>query len=1025
MMIKRLLLVLSLFFLCLNSVGAVSYFEDNFNRADNTTIGNGWTESAGGGAAIKNNKLEIDMNVPIANLELSNSTLGNITPRYFGFEFNSTDILGGDGCDIRLIEGSTIGLRLGGWCYAGVIRYNSGGWIPIMNVTANEVYDVSLNISINADKFNITVVNTSTGASQTFVNLAFENAVNQFTELLVYTGHAKNDGPQYYDNICLADSDADCVVVGSTANSINLSYPVNGTHYNFGVGTYGWHGWINFSTSVNVSFYLNDSRFARNYSSNVSHQYRFYYENYTALGDGTYYFEATAVNTTNDNTTLVFQFGIDTNYPVISANNLNGSIGDRNGSNIGFQLNFSDDFDLWSINLSTLDLSFYRENINNSAYQYNDSIPLTNHTPGVYYLNGTVCDGHTARVINDWDVSVKVGNKILFTFGNDWLSVEPKDSGSFLTANFIKKSDRYTLDFAHKAGVSGINTYLVKSSNPIHVIKNNLFTGWLVIPSLRKWVDFENSMGYAASVKQVDDFTVEISSLATSFNSVGSLNCNNFSIPYYVIQQRVAYNENVLEGSYQPYSLYVNITDLPLLNRSVTLTYNNSVLGGTLYAITNPALCSLTLGTCDQIRLVKYQNVEMLSGVHNVSHQFFFNYSLNLDYSFNTSKYNQTVFNAGVHNCTVDNYDWLIYNISTYHETNLNLLNVSLLGTFYYWSPSNVSDRENVTINLVNQNNFLICADANVSIDVDAYLQNIDAFTHRFYIYNDSVSPASPILLKLYNMNVTTGFSDLLGTTRHAINYLYYENIVASLLRFYPGENLWRTVQIDLSDDFGTVFFDVIEQNTDYKIIFKTTSNEVLKETNAMKLICDSSVCTLTFLLPETGTISSSDYLDVYFIYDNVTQILNVTWSDLEGDSRDVLINVTIPATRTAIYDAAQIGSRGYWLVNLSSIQNNMVKVVVLAVDPVQNYYVPQGIAWIATLGSSFRDFNDLGLTEAFIFGIAIMLVCIFAGVISPVMTLITGIVGAYILLLLQIFNFAGFIIIVILAGALAYKLKY
>lgn len=352
-----------------------------------------------------------------------------------------------------------------------------------------------------------------------------------------------------------------------------------------------------------------------------------------------------------------------------------------------------------------------------------------------------------------------------------------------------------------------------------------------------------------------------------------------------------------------------------------------------------------------------------------------------LDYS---DLYIDYDFNPELTSCSDGN---ISLNMVFYDEnTPSNYLDSDVEIEIIYWAIE--GDVYNYTYNMTGTYNYSVCSDwPGLYSNVYIRYSTTNGFTHRYYLYNRSLDYSNSTNLSLYNYNYTTGVSDLKITTRNISNYNFYPNVVVSLLRKYTSEGVWRTVQMDKSGDFGSIFFNILENDQDYKLVFKDTDNKVLKTTNSMKFVCDSGVCDLTVLL-DSYTVTSSDLGLVWDIdVNNDTKIINFTWSDPEGLNTVVRIEATIDSgpNTVIISNTTQSGSAGYIEVNgsnyegdiLINIYNNNVKVV-------SNWEVLQKL----------RIGHYLSNLERSWWSIAILVTMIMLGLISPVVTIIMMVVG-------------------------------
>ena len=275
----------------------------------------------------------------------------------------------------------------------------------------------------------------------------------------------------------------------------------------------------------------------------------------------------------------------------------------------------------------------------------------------------------------------------------------------------------------------------------------------------------------------------------------------------------------------------------------------------------------------------------------------------------------------------------------------------------------------------------------------------------------------------MYNYNTTSLTSDLKLVLRNKGTYEYYSNVIAKLQRRYLAEGIWRTVQMDESGDFGNVFFNVKEQNTDYRILYFDRDNNLLKQTESLKFICTNGVCELTQLLSPFEETTLTTDLDVSYDLHNDTRIIEVNWSDPLGGNNKVEVRVT-KETMTgsiSICNIFQTGSSGTANCNVSLYAGDVLLSVLTSNSP----YVPVDSFWI-TLSRGLLS-SYISKTEASFWTFGFMVTVAGFGVWSPVAALISVMAGLISLFFMGIFNPLTITFIVVAASmgiAIGIKIK-
>ena len=393
----------------------------------------------------------------------------------------------------------------------------------------------------------------------------------------------------------------------------------------------------------------------------------------------------------------------------------------------------------------------------------------------------------------------------------------------------------------------------------------------------------------------------------------------------------------------------------------------------------------------------------------------------------NASDYNVTmspvaeilIFQYGyLANCTAP-YNQTSLNITIYDEDDPSVkLNASLEAVLnlYYTAGGTTT---NISFSFEGNNNHLICIwPPDASIQTDGFFEYTtdNGFTHRYYLVNETLTN-STTQLDIYNFNTTTGISDLRGITRYETNYNYFTNVIAHLQRFYTGDNVWRTVQMDESGDFGLAFFNIREESTIYRLRFFDRLNHLLHETESMKFACDADVCELTFLLNAYAAVAVTTELVVNATIDNATGIITVEWEDQTGRTQSVRVLVekeTLTGT-TTICNSEQSGAAGVVTCNASAYTGEFLLRVFNTASPETAQY----FKWLQRKGlSRIGDFIGEEEGAFWTFGIVLTLttgaavINLMAGVIVYIFSLIIiyflGLFSALTLTLITTFAVLG-----------------
>jgi hypothetical protein len=189
-------------------------------------------------------------------------------------------------------------------------------------------------------------------------------------------------------------------------------------------------------------------------------------------------------------------------------------------------------------------------------------------------------------------------------------------------------------------------------------------------------------------------------------------------------------------------------------------------------------------------------------------------------------------------------------------------------------------DLNNVSFQNKNISSLALCMESNVT---EIYSGTIYTTTNnnlnKYFFLNETYKGMAK-QINLYNFPyisfIGSNISTLIVTLKDT-SFNDYPNIIGKLSRYYPINHSWITVQMDKSDTFGRLFYDIIEQNVEYKLEFYDETT-YLDSTGTMKFTCTYNVCNILFQInPQTVTTANTA---INYTYDNSTHLLNIDFTD-------------------------------------------------------------------------------------------------------------------------------------------------
>lgn len=732
-------------------------------------------------------------------------------------------------------------------------------------------------------------------------------------------------------------------------------------------------------------------------------------------------------------------FSIDTVVPTITINqtysdfDANGMINHSHPYNntLRYWFDIADDNSLygWNINISAYSAegvfgaNYYsagNNSLSGKSFVLENRLDIGSFPIGLLALDINVSDKHTKNEISNYAVYER--NKEI-EFGtaegnNIWIQAE-EDA----TTNTNKLKDRYEFEFDFKDKLTKDRTFHVISTTDIEYIEDSAYKAHFVISKdglTGNWVDFEGQPGTPIVTKISENhYAVKFSNLdpKVKFNSIGGLNM--VGRRYIIYHGNYTQNHTVgTVGESSTFQLNISTYDLGLNNVTAYLIYNGVNYTANTQSSHSYATSLNYVTVTDTITLPTtagnysyYWQVMLLQNNSNQS------------VSFNTTSQLQRIETFSLDDCTTESTRGLIFTsyLEQFPSDLLNLSSAEFI--FSYWIMAK-ANAKNYSVEKTNANNFSFCISEDMQVDIYLKHTSSSGFTHRYYLYNESLWQNTSKTIRIYNYNTTTDVSDLKVTARYASDYNYFPGVIGHLERYYPAENLWRTVQMDKSGDYGGIFFNIEEEDTDYQMKFYDTNNHLLHTTNTMKFVCTSSVCENVVLLDAYSAAAISENVSISYVFDNVTKLLTVTWTAPGESFVTSLITKEYMNGVTTICNNMTNGTSGTMICDLSAYEGAIFLRInsTVASSGLQTTHFGE---WIEVLGAKLYSLIDQ--EEASFWAFLIALPIIMFGIISPATIMITSVIAIivlYFLGMLSAINIGILIVIIAIAILIGFKVK-
>ncbi len=263
-------------------------------------------------------------------------------------------------------------------------------------------------------------------------------------------------------------------------------------------------------------------------------------------------------------------------------------------------------------------------------------------------------------------------------------------------------------------------------------------------------------------------------------------------------------------------------------------------------------------------------------------------------------------------------------------------------------------------------------------------------------------------------------------TARNENNFALYPKIVMELQRWYPADNVWRTVQMDESGDFGLGVFNVKEKSTDYRLRFRDINNHVLKVTDKLRFSCTNYLCDVSTSLSPWKFTHFTTNVTVNSTYNPKTGIINVVWDDPQLLITGAYITVSQekPSNSVVIcnYSQTVAPQSGSYNCNVSNYLGT-INVAFRATSSQMSLI--QTFVYIKTMSEELMKY--VGEKETYFYSFLIFLLFATMGLVSPAVAVISVVPGVIILMYLGLANwitYSSIVVACIIGFLIAYKVK-
>ncbi len=912
----------------------------------------------------------------------------------------------------------------GDW-YNLVMVYNETPDLLYLYVNGNKTAQASTTLNTNTDFFRMCVQNNINDAP-------FDGIIDEFTvwndtktgdEIVVLW----NGGTGTFFPFAGIESTATPIITSpspedNSKNNTNVTLNVTHSTTQNDVRYYLYFG--NTTTLTEGHLYLD----------NVTRDGSEYKSFLTNVSDGKYIWKWRVQNITNGifsaNTTQR-TLTIDTTNPIIILNPSN-SFNTSNVATISqyanylfFNITFTDETNLFGvlINVTKDGVSYFNftntsfGTVGNQTFNYTANVSTGDWLSGVYNINISVSDSHTANSIGDYKPKNGIREIEFDTIeGNN---IKISSDGSAYSTLWNKKEDRYEFGWNYLL-TDSTRKFTIEADSKIYYFPDSNYIGHFVVGNVKgaNWIDFEG-IGEDYSVKKISDTKYEITftnlplTNQITSNSLGGANRVTETYKWYKGNYTTIAPTVSTFGNIETFSL--NITrNLTYAIPNATLNFNGTLYNLTLTTFTDYLILSRDITISKPVgasqNIPYFWNITITQPINNNKYSFKISNTINVSESLldNCSSYNDTIL-------VIRGKD---------EETDIDV-NITLNIVFF---PEN---GVNNSYELSGSINYTFCSDSDTNYTLDSIMEYGDGtiYTNKKYYLNDfQINTLTTAEVFLYHLNNSKA-SEIVLTVFDTTTGDRVEKAFIKILRYYPGENVFRIVEIAQTDEVGQSLGKIVLADVFYKFIIEAPAGTVKLDTGVLRVLSLTRSFGISFTTDVLDTWDKIHGVSNSVTCTKETQTCRFTWSDESNIVQDATLEVwrtsgfrdTLLSSQTT---TAAAGTISYTIVEDTLGNAYTAKGFIESNTGTSNYGI--GIASLIYPDNPF--FNDenqrlASIFPLFLFAVVMIFVLIDFGVIGIVVgALLSLVVGA----ITSILPLSPFFLIsfILMAAILIYKLS-
>lgn len=457
------------------------------------------------------------------------------------------------------------------------------------------------------------------------------------------------------------------------------------------------------------------------------------------------------------------------------------------------------------------------------------------------------------------------------------------------------------------------NTYSIVPSQVFNSTIN-IFNETLTNATIYLW--YSNGSVFNSTTNSLSNFETEettwnisslpIDSMVWNVYGCGESSCDwsssNRSFVYGHIVNTNTYTTPTLDMSLEEFILNITIDSNYISFASATLNYN-----GTSYSADSS-------GTGDERIFTASVDIPIITSEQKRPffwELFFSNTVVSSDY--NTSSYNQTVSPSNISTCASGDS----INFSIWNEQTLTPLSADFDATFTWKLNLSSELSKNNSFDLSAAQSHTFCVnDANRTFYTDMNIEiNSSGYTSRKFNFNNYELTNTTKNVRLYLLNESLGTDVIITLKDSGLTPL--EDYTITIYRRIESTGEFILVENDITDVFGQIVTNLIENEVNYRFEFYDEDNVLVKTIPNALIVCRATICSVQFVIEDTTDLFADfDDIDNHvssLLFNSDTNTTTFAWTDNTGQNvkhRLLVERVSFNGTVT-LYDQNSSASSG------------------------------------------------------------------------------------------------------------------